>query len=66
MNNIVIDIFQVNLDKISGNPEIIDQATSKICETALKKIVHLVKKYKDIDQWMNSPKKRIWINWTDR
>jgi len=28
--------------------------------------VHLVKKYKDIDQWMNSPKKRIWINWTDR
>ena len=46
MNNIVIDIFQVNLDKISGNPEIIDQATSKICETALKKIVHLVKKYR--------------------
>ena len=45
MNNNVIDIFQVNLDKISGNPEIIDQATSNICETALKKIVHLVKKY---------------------
>ena len=45
MNNIVIDIFQVNLDKFSGNPEIIDQATPKICEAMLKKIVHLVKKY---------------------
>ena len=28
--------------------------------------VHLVKKYKDIERWINTPRKRIWINWTDR
>jgi len=28
--------------------------------------VHLVKEYKDIIKWINPPKKRIWISWTDK